>query len=70
MPEPRITSGAGLNPVGNIWQFMQDNWLSNRIVTDQGDITDHCCNAWNHLTDLPSRITSTGMRDWSTGCDH
>ena len=20
-----------LNPVGNIWQFMRDNWLSNRV---------------------------------------
>jgi hypothetical protein len=22
-----------LNPVKNIWQFMRDNWLSNRVVT-------------------------------------
>ena len=63
----RITSGAGLNPVENIWQFMRDNWLSNRIFTDQGDIVDHCCQAWNRLTDLPSRITSIGMRDWAHG---
>ena len=53
-----------LNPVENIWQFMRDNWLSNRIFTDHNDIVDHCCNAWNRLTDSPSRITSIGMRDW------
>ena len=41
--------------------------LSNRIFTDQGDITEHCCNAWNRLTDSPSRSTSIGMRDWVHG---
>ena len=48
-------------------QFMRDNWLSNRIFTDHNDIVDHCCNAWNRLTDSPSRITSIGMRDWVHG---
>jgi transposase len=24
-----------LNPVENIWQYMRDNWLSNRIVRRQ-----------------------------------
>ena len=32
-----------LNPVENVWQFMRDNWLSNRIFTSYGDILDHCC---------------------------
>ena len=56
-----------LNPVENIWQFMRDNWLSNRIFTDHDDIVDHCCKAWNRLTACPSRITSIGMRDWAHG---
>ena len=43
---------------------MRDNWLSNRIFTDLSDITDHCCKAWNRLTDSTSRITSIGMRHW------
>ena len=51
----------------NIWQFIRDNWRSNRIFTDQGDIVDQCCNAWNRLTDRPSRLTSIGMRDWVHG---
>ena len=46
---------------------MRDNWLSNRIFTDHDDIVEHCCNAWNRLTDCPSRITSIGMRDWIHG---
>jgi hypothetical protein len=55
-----------LNPVDNVWQFMRDNWLSNRVFTSYDDIIDHCCEAWNKL-DRPWTIMSTGMRDWSHG---
>jgi transposase len=27
-----------LNPVENVWQFMRDNWLSNRIFTSHDNI--------------------------------
>src|SRR5205085_2483611 len=30
-----------LNPVENIWQFIRDNWLSNRIFQSYDDIVDH-----------------------------
>ena len=42
-----------LNPVENIWQFMRDNWLSNRIFTSHDNIVDLCCEAWNRLIDQP-----------------
>jgi hypothetical protein len=32
-----------LNPVENVWQFMRDNWLSNRVFQSYTDILDHCC---------------------------
>jgi hypothetical protein len=32
-----------LKPVENIWQFMHENWLSNRIFTSYQDILDHRC---------------------------
>ena len=38
-----------LNPVENLWQFMRDNWLSNRVFQSYGDILDHCCEAWNKI---------------------
>ena len=38
-----------LNPVENIWQFMRDNWLSNRIFTSHDNIIDLCSEAWNRL---------------------
>ncbi len=36
-----------LNPVENIWQFMRDNWLSNRVFKSYADIPDDGCYAWN-----------------------
>ncbi len=54
-----------LNPVENIWQFMRDNWLSNRAFKSYEDILDHCCYAWNQLTDQPWKIMSIGLRRWA-----
>jgi transposase len=54
-----------LNPVENIWQFMRDNWLSNRIFKSYDDILDHCCFAWNKLIDMPWKIMSIGSREWA-----
>jgi hypothetical protein len=31
------------NPVENIWQFMRDNWLSNRVFKSHNDIVDQDC---------------------------
>ena len=56
-----------LNPVENVWQFMRDNWLSNRIFKSCDDIVDHCCLAWNKLVDQPWRIMSIGLRQWAHG---
>jgi DDE superfamily endonuclease len=52
-----------LNAQENVWQFMRDNWLSNRIFTSYDDLVDHCCHAWNKLVDQPWRIMSLGLRD-------
>jgi len=45
-----------LNPQENIWQFMRDNWLSNRIFTGYDNLVDHCCEAWNKLVAQPWTI--------------
>ena len=54
-----------LNPVENVWQFMRDNWLSNRIFKSYEDIVALCCQAWNNLIDQPWKIMSLGMRKWA-----
>ncbi len=56
-----------LNPTENIWQFMRENWLSNRVFRSYEDILDHCCAAWNRLVDQPWTIMSIGLRDWAHG---
>ena len=56
-----------LNPTENIWEFMRDNWLSNRVFKSYDDIVDHCCEAWNELVDQPWPIMSIGLRDWAHG---
>ena len=54
-----------LNPVENIWQFMRENWLSNRVFKSYDDIVDLACEAWNKLIDQPWTIMSIGLRDWA-----
>ena len=61
---PRL---PGLNPVGNVWQFLRDNWLSNRIFSSYEDILHHfhhCGQPWNKLASQPERTTSIGTRSW------
>ena len=41
-----------LNPQENVWQFLRDNWLSNRIFKSYDDVVDHCCEgSENNLVD-------------------
>jgi hypothetical protein len=54
-----------LNSQENIWQFMRQNWLSNRIFKSFDDIVDHCCYAWNTLIDQPWKIMSIAHREWA-----
>ena len=54
-----------LNPVENVWQFIRESWLSNRIFTSYNDLLDHCCDAWNSCTNQPWTIMSIAIRDWA-----
>jgi transposase len=54
-----------LNPQENVWQFMRDNWLSNRVFKSYDQIVDICCDPWNKLTNQPWRIMSIAMRQWA-----
>ena len=54
-----------LNPAENIWQYMRQNWLSNRVFETYDAVLDAGCEAWNRLISEPGTITSIGMRDWA-----
>ena len=44
MPLP--AKAPELNPAENIWQYMRENWLSNRIFTSYDDIVRHITRRW------------------------
>src|SRR6187401_1608417 len=56
-----------LNAQENVWQFLRENWLSNRIFTCYDNLVDHCCHAWNKLVAQPWTVMSIGLRDWAHG---
>lgn len=54
-----------LNPVENIWQFLRQNFLANRVFATYDAIVDACCKAWNRLIAMPDRIRSITARDYA-----
>ena len=54
-----------LNPVENVWQYLRQNWLSNRIFETYDHIIDAACDAWRKLIAQPATITSIGTRQWA-----
>ncbi len=54
-----------LNPVENIWQYMRQNWLSNRVYDSYDAIVDAASDAWKRLISLPAQIKSIGLRNWA-----
>jgi hypothetical protein len=54
-----------LNPVENIWQYLRQNWLSNRVFETYEDIIEAACEAWQKLIAQPDTITSIGSRNWA-----
>ncbi len=49
----------------NIWQFLRQTYLSNRLFETWVAIVDACCHAWNHLTAETGRIRSIATRKWA-----
>ena len=54
-----------LNPVENIWQYLRQNHLANRVFDTYDAILDACCDAWNALTGMPDTIRSIATREWA-----
>ena len=54
-----------LNPTENIWQYLRQTYLSNRVFESYADICDACSRAWNDLTAEFGRIASIGRRSWA-----
>lgn len=55
-----------LNPVENIWQYLRQNFLSNRVFDDYDAIVAACCDAWRAFVALPDVVRSVAQRTWAT----
>jgi DDE superfamily endonuclease len=54
-----------LNPTENVWQYLRQNHLANRLFETYDAIVEACCNAWNELCAEAGRIASIANRDWA-----
>ena len=54
-----------LNPVENVWQYLRQNWLSNRVFEGYDAVIDAACDAWQKLLAQPETIKSIGTRQWA-----
>ena len=54
-----------LNPQENIWQYLRQAYLFNRLFETYEDIVDACCTAWNAPLAEAGRITSIAIRTWA-----
>jgi hypothetical protein len=55
-----------LNPQENVWQFLRQSYLSNRVFDGHKAIVEACCKAWNALLAETGRIASIATRTWAT----
>ena len=55
-----------LNAAENIWQYLRQTYLANRVFADYTDILDRCQDAWCKLLAEAGRITSIAHRQWAT----
>jgi transposase len=55
-----------LNPVENVWQFLRQTKLSNRLLDGCQAILTAARQAWNSLVADPAPIASIATRQWAT----
>lgn len=54
-----------LNSQENVWQFLRQNYLSNRVFKDYKAILDACQDAWRKLLAETNRIATLAARPWA-----
>lgn len=55
-----------LNAAENIWQYLRQTYLANRVFESYEAILDACQDAWQKLLAETGRITSIADRHWIT----
>lgn len=54
-----------LNPQENVWQWIKDRYISNRVFTSFDEIVDAAVMAWNKFVENPALIKSIAAKDWA-----
>lgn len=54
-----------LNPQENVWEYLKNNFLSNKVFKNLDHVIQNCCQAWNALCQEKGRIKSIGFRQWA-----
>ena len=63
MPLP--PASPQLNAQENIWQYLRQTYLSNRVFAHYAAILDACQDAWRKLLQETGRIASIATRLWA-----
>lgn len=53
-----------LNPIEQVWQWLRQRYLSNRVFKGYEHIVDACSDAWNSFRIDISTVKSICSRDW------
>lgn len=55
-----------LNAAENVWQYLRQNYLGNRVFENYTTILDACQDAWRKLLAETGRINSIAHRQWAS----
>ena len=53
-----------LNPIEQVWSWMRQNEIANRVFSDYEDIEEKCTIAWNNFRSDINRVISLCLRSW------
>jgi transposase len=54
-----------LNPMEQVWKWIKDHFLSNRIFENYEDIEESSCNAWNGFVSQPDLFQTICNPSWA-----
>ena len=62
---PLPATSPELNPVEQVWLWIRQHILANRVFKDYEEIVDISCDAWNIFAAQTDLISSIGTRKWA-----
>jgi len=55
-----------LNPIEQVWAWLRNNDLSNRVFKDYDDIVEQVSVGWNNFRNQVSQVKSLCKREWAS----